>query len=277
MAGVLSVVSTPIGNLDDLSPRAARTLSEADLVACEDTRVTRRLLVRAPTRARLVSLHAHNEERRLPELVRAVQAGRRVALVSDAGTPGLSDPGQRLVAACAEAGLRIEGVPGPSAAVTALVLSGLPTARFVFEGFLPRTGQARRRRLQALRAEARTIVLFEAPHRLETSLAEMVAILGDRRAALARELTKVHEEVVRAPLSELLERVRAAGARGEVTIVVEGDRESDAPEADPGELAGRVRGLMRGGVPKKDAIARVAVEARVPKKVVYGAVVEAGL
>jgi 16S rRNA (cytidine1402-2'-O)-methyltransferase len=175
MAGLLSVVATPIGNLNDLSPRAAAALGDADVIACEDTRVTRKLLTRVESRAKLIAYHARNERVRVPELVRRVAAGDRVALVTDAGTPGVSDPGQRLVAACLDAGLRVEVVPGPSAALAALVLSGLPTARFVFEGFLPRTASQRRRRLRVLATEERTIVLFESPHRLEESLADMRA------------------------------------------------------------------------------------------------------
>lgn len=276
MAGKLSVVATPIGNLDDLSPRAARVLGDADVIACEDTRVTRKLLGRVPSRARLVAYHAHNERARTPEIVRTVAGGGRVALVTDAGTPGVSDPGTRLVAACLDAGLAVEVIPGPSAALAALSASGLPSARFVFEGFLPKTGAARRRRLEALRDEGRTVVLFEAPHRLEDSLSDMVEVLGDRDAAMARELTKVHEEILRAPLSEVLERVRAVRPRGEVTLVVAG-APAVAPAVDETELAERVRALMAEDVPKKEAIARVAIEARVPKKVVYSAAVAAGL
>jgi 16S rRNA (cytidine1402-2'-O)-methyltransferase len=268
MAGLLSVVATPIGNLDDLSPRAAGALADADVIACEDTRVTRKLLTRAPSRARLVPYHARNESERAPELVRRVAAGARVALVTDAGTPGLSDPGQRLVSACLDAGLRVEVVPGPSAAVAALVLSGLPTARFVFEGFLPRTTTQRRRRLEKLASEERTLVFFESPHRLAGSVADMVRVLGDRRAALARELTKIHEEVVRGTLGELLERV-TGGVRGEVTLVVAGADASDRPPASEEEIATRLRALITEGSTKKDAIAAVAAELGVPKREVY--------
>lgn len=268
MAGLLRVVATPIGNLDDLSPRAARALAEADLIACEDTRVTRKLLTRVQSRATLVACHARNEETRVPELVRRVAAGARVALVTDAGTPGLSDPGQRLVSACLDAGLRVEVVPGPSAAVAALVLSGLPTARFVFEGFLPRTGTARRRRLDALAGERRTIVIFESPHRLAASLADMLEILGDRPAAMARELTKVHEEVVRGTLSEILARAKE-GVRGEVTLVVGGAPPGEPATATSGEIARRLGALLAEGVPKKEAIARVAAELKLPKRSVY--------
>ena len=273
MAGILSVVATPIGNLNDLSPRAAAALAEADVIACEDTRVTRKLLTRVTTRAKLVAYHARNERARVPELVRRVAAGERVALVTDAGTPGVSDPGYRLVVACLEAGLRVEAVPGPSALLTALVLSGLPTARFVFEGFLPRTASQRRRRLRALAAEERTIVLFESPHRLEGSLADMRDALGDRRGAMARELTKMHEEVVRGSLSELYARA-AEGVRGEVTIVIEGAAKSDGEAAGREDIASRLRALIEDGMAKKEAIARVAADLEVPKKEVYAVAIE---
>jgi 16S rRNA (cytidine1402-2'-O)-methyltransferase len=268
MAGLLSIVATPIGNLDDLSPRAARALEKADVIACEDTRVTRKLLTRVQTRAKLVPYHAQNERSRTPDLVHRVAAGERVALVTDAGTPGVSDPGQRLIAACVQAGLRIEIVPGPSAAIAALVLSGLPGARFVFEGFLPRTATARRRRLRDLVREERTLVLFESPHRLPESIEDMLAILGDRRAAVVRELTKMHEEVLRGSLSGLLEMVRD-GVRGEVTLVIEGVGESGELRAEPAVIAERLRALIDDGVTKKDAIASVASELGVSKKDVY--------
>ena len=276
MAGLLSVVATPIGNLDDLSPRAARALERADVIACEDTRVTRKLLTRVQTRAKLVPYHATNERSRTPELVRRVSAGERVALVTDAGTPGISDPGHRLVEACADAGLRIEIIPGPSAPIAALVLSGLPSARFVFEGFLPRTATARRRRLRDLAREQRTLVLFESPHRLADSIEDMLAILGDRRAAVVRELTKIHEEARRGNLSELLESVRD-GVRGEVTLVVEGVGDEEEPHAESADVLERLRALIAGGATKKDAIASVASDLGVSKKDVYRIAIEGKL
>lgn len=273
MAGILSVVATPIGNLNDLSPRAAAVLADADVIACEDTRVTRKLLTRAASRAKLVAYHARNERARVPELVRRVASGEKVALVTDAGTPGVSDPGQRLVAACLDAGLRVEAVPGPSAALAALVISGLPTARFVFEGFLPRTASQRRRRLRSLAEEERTIVLFESPHRLAESLADMRDALGDRRGAMARELTKLHEEVVRGRLSDLLVRAED-GVRGEVTLVIEGAARGDAEPVVAADIATRLRALMAEGSPKKEAIARAAADLDVPKKDVYKVAVD---
>lgn len=266
MAGLLRVVATPIGNLDDLSPRAGRALADADVIACEDTRVTRKLLSRVESRARLIAYHARNERERTPELVGRVASGEHVTLVTDAGTPGLSDPGQRLIAACVEAGLRVEVVPGPSAAVAALVVSGLPTARFVFEGFLPRTKGDRRRRLERLAGEERTLVFFEAPHRAAESLGDMAEILGPRRAAFARELTKMHEEVVRGTLDELA--ARADGVRGEVTIVVAG-AEPRKREPSREEIVSSLRAMIGSGTPKKEAIATVASELGVAKRLVY--------
>jgi len=279
MSGILSIVGTPIGNLDDLSPRAARTLSQADIIACEDTRVTRVLLQRAvPDRghAKLLAMHARNEHARVPELVRAIAGGSRVALVTDAGMPGLSDPGQRLIEACVVAGLRVEVVPGSSAVPAALVVSGLPTARFVFDGFLPRTASARRKRIHALAPEDRTLVIFEAPHRLVASLVDLAEILGPRRAAVARELTKLHEEVVRGTLPELAARFADSGARGEVTIVIGGAPEAARGSTDPGRLADEVAAEMSAGRTKRESIAAVAARNKVPKKVVYQAVLDHG-
>jgi 16S rRNA (cytidine1402-2'-O)-methyltransferase len=267
MAGTLWLVGTPIGNLEDVTDRARRVLAEVDVIACEDTRRTRGLLshlgIPAP---RLVSFFEGNEERRVPDLLDHLRAGRSVALVTDAGMPAVSDPGYRLVAASAEEGIEVDAVPGPSAAVTALALSGLPTDRFAFEGFLPRRAGERRRRLQALAEESRTIVLFESPRRVPALLREAAEALGDRRAAVARELTKVHQEVVRASLDELAERF-AEPPRGEVVVVVEGARRAEP--ADLGELAERVRHLTEGGASRKDAVARIAGEAGVSRRALY--------
>jgi 16S rRNA (cytidine1402-2'-O)-methyltransferase len=276
MSGILSIVATPIGNLGDLSPRAAQTLAQADVIACEDTRVARVLLSRVPerTRARLVAYHARNAAQRTPELVRAIASGARVALTTDAGMPGLSDPGHTLVAACAEAGVRIEVIPGPSAVTAALIASGLPTARFVFEGFLPRAAGALRRRLTELASEPRTIVFFESPHRLAATLRAMAEVLGARPGALARELTKVHEEVIRGSLDELAARFDDEQPRGEFTIVVGGAPASDELAASAVDLAADVNARVRAGEARKEAIAEVARARRVPKKVVYQAVLD---
>lgn len=226
-AGRLSIVGTPIGNLDDLSPRAARTLAEADVIACEDTRVARVLLSRVrevagPTDARLISTNAHNEESRIEDLLQRLVDGAHVALTTDAGMPVISDPGARLIAACAEAGIPIEVIPGPSAVVAAIAVAGIPAARFCFEGFLPRTSGKRARRLREMAADDRAQVFYESPHRIGATLAAMVEAFGaDREGAVCRELTKRFEEVARGPLSVLAERF-ADGARGEFTIVVAG-------------------------------------------------------
>ena len=275
--GTLVVVSTPIGNLGDLSPRAADALRDADLVIAEDTRRTGRLLQHVGATTPQLSYHEHNERERAEEVLARLQAGERVVLVSDAGTPAVSDPGYRLVEACAAAGVRVEAVPGPSAALHALVVSGLPTDRFTFEGFLPRKGAPRRHRLEELGREPRTMVLFVSPHRADADLRDLAGACGaDRPAALGRELTKLHEEVLRGTLAELTERV-GEGVRGELTLVVAGapDDEDETPPSED-DLVARVRGLIASGVPKKQAIADVALAAGVPKRDVYQAVVDAG-
>ncbi|HEV2763744.1 MAG TPA: 16S rRNA (cytidine(1402)-2'-O)-methyltransferase, partial [Pyrinomonadaceae bacterium] len=204
--GTLYLVATPIGNLEDITRRALRVLSEVDLVACEDTRHTRQLLERYGIDRPTVSYHEHNEQERAAELASRLAAGESVALVSDAGTPAVSDPGFRLVRACVEQGVAVVPVPGPSAFVAALVASGLPTDEFYFGGFLPARTHARRARLEEVRALRATLVFYETPHRLAHALADALELLGEREAAVARELTKLHEEIVRGRLSELLER-----------------------------------------------------------------------
>lgn len=272
--GRLILVATPIGNLDDLSPRAAAVLAEADTVAAEDTRHSRTLLERVGSRARMRSYHDHNEDARIPELLGRVAAGETVVVVTDAGMPGLADPGFALVRAALERGLRLEAIPGPTAAMTALLLSGLPMDRFAFEGFLPRKAGPRDRRLTELAEDPRTLVFYLAPHRAAEELGAMAEAFGERSAALARELTKRYEEVWRATLPELAERAAGEGVRGEVTLVVAGaPSRVEAPTSD--ELVERVRDLVASGERKKDAIARVARSTGVPKRDVYQAVVDA--
>lgn len=255
--GRLFVVGTPIGNLEDLSPRAIRTLGEADVVAAEDTRRTGLLLSRHGLRRPLVSYFEGNEARRADELCGRIRAGEVVALVSEAGMPAVSDPGFRLVRRCIDAGLPVTVVPGPSAVLAALVGSGLPVSEFRFVGFLPRAAGRRRARLAALRRDDATLVLFEAPGRLVAMLAELREAFGDRRAAVARELTKLHEEFVRGKLSELQEQFLARPVRGEVTVVVEGGRPQEpAPEDDA--LAAAVRAALSAGATSRD-IYRLAV------------------
>lgn len=270
MAGTLYVVATPIGNLGDMSDRARETLTNVDIVAAEDTRRTARLLQLFEIRTRLVSFFEGNEERRIVNLLSALREGRDVALVSDAGMPGVSDPGFRLVRACADAGIDVRVVPGPSAVLAALVTSGLPTDRFVFEGFLPRQAGERRERLQALADEPRTIVLFESPARLVTRLKELQERLGDRRIAVARELTKLHEETIRGRVSEVLERLGGGPVKGEVVVVVEG---ATAVPASSEDVLDEARELVSGGMRKREAAAKVARLHGVSANEVYRALV----
>jgi 16S rRNA (cytidine1402-2'-O)-methyltransferase len=274
--GTLTVVATPIGNLGDLSPRAAEALRTADLVLAEDTRRTGKLLAHVGSTVRQLSLHEHNERDRAGEVVDRLRAGERLVMVSDAGTPALSDPGYRLIAEVVAAGLPVEAVPGASALLTALVVSGLPTDRVAFEGFLPRRGSSRRERLAELADERRTVVLYVSPHRAGEDLADLAGALGtDRPAALCRELTKLHEEVLRGGLGDLASRIEEEGVRGELTLVVAG-APAPAPAAlGDHELAARVRSLEAGGTARKAAIAEVAQLAGVPKRAVFDAVVAA--
>ena len=274
-SGALVLVATPIGNLGDLSPRAVAALDQADLIACEDTRHTRNLLNHAGVAGRrLLSVHGHNEAARTAALVERMLGGERIALVSDAGTPGISDPGQRLVSAAVAAGLPVEVVPGPSAVIAALVVSGLPTARFCFEGFLPRKGSARTRAVAGLAGEERTAVLYEAPHRLVDTLRDLAATCGPaRRVVLARELTKRFEEVWRGTLPEAVAHAEAVEPRGEYVVVLEGAVPVLAGQADVEEaLAAR----LAAGASKKEAIAAVAAELSVPKRQVYDAALRIG-
>ncbi|HEX2040809.1 MAG TPA: 16S rRNA (cytidine(1402)-2'-O)-methyltransferase [Acidimicrobiales bacterium] len=268
----LIVVATPIGNLGDLSPRAIEALRDADLIACEDTRRTRKLLTAAGIEGkRLVAVHEHNEAEQSTALVDRVRGGQRVALVTDAGTPAVSDPGERVVAAAVSAGLAVEVVPGPSALLAALVVSGLPTDRFVFEGFLPRKGAERTTRLAAVAAERRTVVLYEAPHRVTATLADLAeACGGERRVAVARELTKLHEDVWRGPLAEAADRV--GEPRGEYVVVLEGAPPPPAATAD--DVVAALRRRLDAGVDKKTAVAAVAAELDVPKRRVYAAALD---
>lgn len=264
------LVATPIGNLGDLSPRAVETLAAAGTIACEDTRRARQLLSHCGLAAggRLVTLNEHTEAAKTRSLLDRLAAGATVALVTDAGMPAVSDPGERLVAAAVAAGHEVTVVPGPSAALAALVVSGLPTARFCFEGFLPRKGRARAQRLAALADEQRTVVLFEAPHRVRETVADLAAALGgDRRVAVARELTKVHEELWRGPLSEASGHLAARDPRGEYVLVVEGAPPPAA--AGPDDVENALRARLVAGEDKKSAVAAVAAGLGVPKRSVY--------
>jgi len=269
--GRLVLVATPIGNLGDLSPRAVAALAGADAIVCEDTRRTGRLLQHAGiTARRYVVANAHTEARAAAEVGRLLGDGRTVAVVTDAGTPGVSDPGERLVKAALAGGHDVEAVPGPSAALAALVVSGLPTDRFVVEGFLPRSGPARRERLAALRTERRTIVLYEAPHRLARTLDDLVATIGpDRPVAVARELTKLHEEVWRGALGAALERAIADEPRGELVLVLGGA--PPPPAATTNDVEAALHAAYGAGADQKAAVSEVAAALDVPRRVVYAA------
>ncbi len=273
-AGRLVLVATPIGNLGDLSPRAIATLAEADVVCCEDTRRTRELLAHAGVRgARLMSLHCHNERARVDEVLSLVSVGSTVAVVSDAGTPSLSDPGARLVAAAVEAGADVSVVPGPNAVVAALVVSGLATDRFVFEGFLPRRGPDRRRRLDAVAGDDRTVVLFEAPARLVATLAELAERSApDRRVAVVRELTKLHEEVWRGTLAGAVSEFSAREVRGEVVVVLAG-RVPQASVPSDEELGRALRARLDAGGTVRDVAGEVALELGVSRRRAYEAAI----
>ncbi|MFD5653314.1 16S rRNA (cytidine(1402)-2'-O)-methyltransferase [Streptomyces sp. NPDC127039] len=277
MTGTLVLAGTPIGDVQDAPPRLAAELAGADVVAAEDTRRLRRLtqaLGVAPA-GRVVSYFEGNESARTPELVEELAGGARVLLVTDAGMPSVSDPGYRLVAAAVERGVRVTAVPGPSAVLTALALSGLPVDRFCFEGFLPRKAGERLTRLREVAGERRTLVYFEAPHRLDDTLAAMAEVFGtDRRAAVCRELTKTYEEVRRGGLGELAAWA-GEGVRGEITVVVEGAPDTGPEEVGAEELVRRVRVREEAGERRKEAIAAVAAQVGVPKREVFDAVVAA--
>ncbi|MBD9698213.1 16S rRNA (cytidine(1402)-2'-O)-methyltransferase [Flavimobilis sp. GY10621] len=276
MTGALILAATPIGDVEDASPRLRRLLVEADVVAAEDTRrllaLAARLDLRVP--GRLVSHHEHNESDRADELCDVVEGGGTVLVVSDAGMPTVSDPGFRVVQRAVERGLRVTAAPGPSAVLTALALSGLPTDRFCFEGFPPRKDGDRARTFGALADERRTMVFFESPHRIASTLASMASTFGaDRPAAVCRELTKTYEEVLRGTLGDLAEKADAEQLRGEICVVVAG---AEAPAAaEPADLVPEVLALADGGVRLKDAVAQVAVRAGVAKRDLYEAALAA--
>jgi len=268
MPGTLYVVATPIGNLSDMTFRAVDTLRAVAAIACEDTRQTRKLLDHFALSTPLLSYHEHNEDARASELVARLLAGDDLALVSDAGTPLVSDPGFRLVRAAVDAGLRVVPIPGPCAAVSALSASALPTDAFLFSGFLPRKSSERRRLLEDLRHHTATLAFYEAPHRILEALADVEELLLDPPVVIARELTKIHEELLRGPASEVRRALAARDLiRGEITLLIgKSDRKSAEPEI-PVEEA--VRRLEAAGIPRMDAIKTVARERNLPKREVY--------
>jgi 16S rRNA (cytidine1402-2'-O)-methyltransferase len=273
-SGSLYLVATPIGNLEDVTLRAIRTLREADVIACEDTRRTRGLLARHDIHIPLLSLHEHNERARVPQIIRMLDEGKDVALVSDAGTPTISDPGATLINAAVAAGHHVVAVPGPSAVTAAIGLADFPAASFAFVGFLPRRRVERARLLASLAPLPMALVFFEAPHRIRATLAELEDALGPRRVALARELTKVHEEVLRGTVAEVRARLDEA-PRGEVTLVVEGFAGAAAPPAgaraaaDPGAPEAFVRRLIDEGLSRRDAARAASAAFAMPPREAY--------
>jgi 16S rRNA (cytidine1402-2'-O)-methyltransferase len=271
MAGTLYIVATPIGNLEDITLRALRVLKEVDLIACEDTRHTRKLLAHYQISKPAISYHEHNERQRAAELVRKLEAGKNIALVSDAGTPLISDPGFRIVRGAIERGIRVVPIPGPAALIAALSASGLPASEFTFAGFLPPKRTARKARLRELASIESTLVFYEAPHRIRETVRDLRDVLGDRRCVVARELTKLHEEFIRGRLSEV--ESEAERMRGEIVLMI-GRRESE--ESGKGEtevsISERVAQIMREeGIDRRAALKRVAGERGIGKSEAYRA------
>lgn len=266
--GILYICSTPIGNLEDITLRVLRILKEADLIAAEDTRRTLKLLNHYGIKKPLISYHEHNKEVRGNQIIEMLLLGKNVALVSDAGMPGISDPGEDLVKKAIENEIKVVPLPGPSAFVTALVISGLPTSRFVFEGFLPKNKSERIKFLNELKNDDRTLIFYEAPHRILKLLEDIYEVLGNRRVVLARELTKLHEEVLRVDVQNLLNILRERELKGEMVLIVEGNRGREVVDekADPKEL---VKRYMKEGFPKKEAIKKASLDLGIPKREVY--------
>lgn len=267
--GTLVVCATPIGNLGDVTLRVLDALRAADVIAAEDTRVTRKLLSRYEIHTPLEAYHEHNRAAKTPELVSRIERGERIALVSDAGTPGISDPGEHLVDACLDAGLRVDVLPGPSAIVTALVASGLPTGAFYFGGFLPRKAGERERAIAPLSALDATLVFYESPGRTAATLASLAGAFAGRRAAVARELTKLHEEVARGEIGQLADDFAARELKGEVVVLIGPPVASAQLTLDEDVVRERVRDAMAAGVSRRDAVRDVAAELGLPRNEVY--------
>ena len=272
MAGMLYLVPTPIGNLGDISQRCRETLEQADFIAAEDTRVSLKLLNHLGIKKSLVSYYEHNKAFKGEKIVERILAGETCALVSDAGSPAISDPGEDLVKLCHDAGITVCAIPGPCAVITALSISGQATGRFCFEGFLSTAKKSRREHLESLSNEQRTMIFYEAPHKLVNTLEDMAAVFGaDRPISLCRELTKLHEEVVRTTLGGAIEKYTENSPKGEFVLVVAGAPELEKESATPEDAAARVQQLMNEGLSRKDAIKQTAKELNLPKNVVYDA------
>ena len=276
MAGMLYLVPTPIGNLGDISQRCRETLEQADFIAAEDTRVSLKLLNYLGIKKSLVSYFEHNKDFKGNVIVERILAGETCALVSDAGSPAISDPGEDLVKQCAAAGITVCAIPGPCAVITALSISGQATGRFCFEGFLSTAKKSRREHLESLVNEERTMVFYEAPHKLLNTLEDMAAVFGQERPiSLCRELTKLHEEVVRTTLGEAIEKYRENPPKGEFVLVIAGAAPKVKEVATADDAAARVAALMEGGMSRKDAVKQTAKELNLPKNVVYDAALAA--
>ena len=275
MAGTLYLVATPIGNLGDFSPRAVETLRQADFIAAEDTRVSVKLLNHFDIKKPLVSYHEHNRAAAGEAIVQRLLSGEVCALVTDAGTPAISDPGEDLVRLCAENGITVQSIPGCCACITALAVSGLPTGRFTFEGFLSANRKERREQLGELLGETRTMVFHEAPHKLRATLADMLEILGDRPVALCRELTKLHEETMRTTLQGAVDYYRDNEPRGEYVLVVGGVSRREGPAMTMEEGVARVLALREGGMRMKDAVRQVSADTGLNKNELYDAALKA--
>ena len=272
MAGMLYLVPTPIGNLSDISIRCRQTLEQADFIAAEDTRVSLKLLNHLGIKKPLISYFEHNKSLKGEMIVQRILAGETCALVSDAGSPAISDPGEELVKQCAEAGITVCAIPGPCAVITALSISGQATGRFCFEGFLSTAKKSRRDHLESLTGETRTMVFYEAPHKLLNTLEDMAAVFGeDRPISLCRELTKLHEEVIRTTLGGAIELYNRQPPKGEFVLVVAGAAPAEEKVATEDDAVQRVKALMDGGMSRKDAIKQTAQELHLPKNVVYDA------
>ena len=272
MAGMLYLVPTPIGNLGDISQRCRETLEQADFIAAEDTRVSLKLLNHLGIRKSLVSYYEHNKAFKGEKIVERILSGETCALVSDAGSPAISDHGEDLVKLCHEAGIVVCAIPGPCAAITALRISGQATGRFCFEGFLSTAKKSRREHLDSLVKEQRTMIFYEAPHKLLTTLQDMAAVFGeDRPISLCRELTKLHEEVVRTTLGEAVEKYTENAPKGEFVLIVAGAQPEEEVAATEEDAAARVAQLMEEGLSRKDAVKQTAKELNLPKNIVYDA------
>ena len=273
MSGALYLVATPIGNLGDISARATQTLSAVDFIAAEDTRVTLKLLHHLNIKKQLISYHEHNRRESGEQIISRLLSGDTCALVTDAGTPGISDPGEDLVCLCIDAQIPVIPIPGPNAAVTALTVSGLPSDRFAFEGFLSTAKKSRFEHLNELKAEKRTMVFYEAPHKLLRTLGDMLSIFGDRRISISREMTKIYEETLRCDISEAIAHFEQTPPRGELVLIVEGLCNDIPSIKDTTEATALVKAFIDGGLSVKDAVKKAADETGIPKNTLYKAAI----